>query len=71
MYSVISEAIVKSFMEDFVDSIELDVAMVGADPAANAVLGGPRMGPIFSGMLRFGEKVARMISQRLEEGDLD
>lgn len=30
---VISEAIVKSFMEDFIDSIKLDVAIVGAGPA--------------------------------------
>ena len=78
----------KSFMEDFVDSIELDVAIVGertivdntkeiyaglyvAGMAANAVFGGPRMGPIFGGMLLSGEKVARMISERLEKGDLD
>jgi len=39
--------------------------------AANAVFGGPRMGPIFGGMLLSGEKVARMILERLEKGDLD
>lgn len=33
--------------------------------AANAVFGGPRMGPIFGGMLLSGEKVARLIEERL------
>lgn len=33
--------------------------------AANAVFGGPRMGPIFGGMLLSGQKVAQMISKRL------
>ena len=37
-----------------------------AGMAANAVFGGPRMGPIFGGMLLSGEKVARMISKRLK-----
>lgn len=35
--------------------------------AANAVFGGPRMGPIFGGMLLSGQKVARMISERLRK----
>ncbi len=35
--------------------------------AANAVFGGPRMGPIFGGMLLSGEKVARLITQRLRD----
>ena len=35
--------------------------------AANAVFGGPRMGPIFGGMLLSGQKVARMISERLRQ----
>jgi len=33
--------------------------------AANAVFGGPRMGPIFGGMFLSGEKVARLIHKRL------
>ncbi len=36
-----------------------------AGMAANAVFGGPRMGPIFGGMLLSGEKVAKMILERL------
>jgi thiazole biosynthesis enzyme len=35
--------------------------------AANAVFGGPRMGPIFGGMLLSGQKVARLISERLRK----
>lgn len=34
--------------------------------AANAVCGGPRMGPIFGGMLLSGQKVARLIAERLK-----
>jgi len=33
--------------------------------ASNAVFGGPRMGPIFGGMLLSGQKVARLVSERL------
>ncbi|MBU1871545.1 MAG: sulfide-dependent adenosine diphosphate thiazole synthase, partial [Candidatus Omnitrophica bacterium] len=33
--------------------------------AANAVFGGPRMGPIFGGMLLSGKKVARQLIKRL------
>ena len=36
-----------------------------AGMAANAVFGGPRMGPIFGGMLLSGEKVAKDILKRL------
>ncbi len=36
-----------------------------AGMAANAVFGGPRMGPIFGGMLLSGEKVAKMILEKL------
>jgi len=35
--------------------------------AANAALGGPRMGPVFGGMLLSGEKVARELIGRLAE----
>jgi thiamine thiazole synthase len=35
--------------------------------AANAVFGGPRMGPIFGGMFLSGQKVARLISERLSQ----
>jgi thiamine thiazole synthase len=34
--------------------------------AANATFGGPRMGPIFGGMLLSGEKVAQELIQRLK-----
>lgn len=35
--------------------------------AANAVFGGPRMGPIFGGMLLSGQKVAKIISKKLRQ----
>ncbi|MCK4547806.1 MAG: thiazole biosynthesis protein [Candidatus Eisenbacteria sp.] len=41
-----------------------------AGMAANAVFGGPRMGPIFGGMLMSGKKVADLILRRLESENL-
>lgn len=35
--------------------------------AANNAFGGPRMGPIFGGMLQSGKKVADILSERLKE----
>jgi thiamine thiazole synthase len=34
--------------------------------SANAVFGGPRMGPVFGGMLLSGEKLARELIKRLK-----
>jgi thiamine thiazole synthase len=35
--------------------------------AANAVFGGPRMGPIFGGMLLSGKKVAEILARRIKK----
>jgi thiamine thiazole synthase len=37
-----------------------------AGMAANATFGGPRMGPVFGGMLLSGRKVARLILEQLK-----
>lgn len=39
-----------------------------AGMACNAVFGGPRMGPIFGGMLMSGKKVAGLILERMDAG---
>lgn len=38
--------------------------------AVNAAFGGPRMGPIFGGMLRSGKRVAEKIEKRLKEDNI-
>ena len=40
-----------------------------AGMAANNAFGGPRMGPIFGGMMQSGKKIAEMLSERLTEKD--
>jgi thiamine thiazole synthase len=52
------EAIVKN-------SKEVAPGLYTCGMCANAVFGGPRMGPIFGGMLLSGEKVARQLLRRL------
>lgn len=39
-----------------------------AGMACNAVFGGPRMGPVFGGMLMSGKKVAGLILERMDSG---
>lgn len=45
---------------------EIYPGVYAAGMAANAVFGGPRMGPIFGGMLLSGKKVAEMLIKNLE-----
>jgi thiazole biosynthesis enzyme len=44
---------------------EIFPGVFAAGMCANAVFGGPRMGPIFGGMLMSGKKVAQAIAQQL------
>jgi thiazole biosynthesis enzyme len=44
---------------------EVYPGLIVAGMAANAVAGAPRMGPIFGGMLRSGEKAARLAAAKL------
>jgi thiamine thiazole synthase len=50
---------------------EVFPGLVVAGMAANAAFGGPRMGPIFGGMLLSGVKAARWILDRLAEDPAD
>ena len=47
------------------NSIEVYPGLYIMGMGANAVMGGPRMGPIFGGMLLSGEKVAKELLKRL------
>lgn len=47
------------------NSREICPGLYACGMCANAVFGGPRMGPVFGGMLLAGRKVARELSQRL------
>jgi len=49
------------------NSKEVCPGLYACGMCANAVFGGPRMGPIFGGMLLAGEKVAKDLVRRLEE----
>lgn len=61
----------KSMWSDRAEMLTLDntkevfPGLYVAGMAANATFGGPRMGPIFGGMLLSGEKVAKMLLQEL------
>ncbi|PKK85585.1 MAG: ribose 1,5-bisphosphate isomerase [Thermoplasmata archaeon HGW-Thermoplasmata-1] len=47
------------------NTVEIYPGLYVAGMAANGVMGAPRMGPIFGGMLLSGKKVAEMILQKL------
>ncbi len=63
----------KSMWSDKAESLTLDntqevfPGLYVTGMAANATFGGPRMGPIFGGMMLSGEKVANVIADRLEQ----
>jgi thiamine thiazole synthase len=63
----------KSMWSDRAESLTLEntrevfPGLYVAGMAANATFGGPRMGPIFGGMLLSGEKVAQELLRRLRE----
>jgi thiamine thiazole synthase len=50
------------------NSVEVYPGLYVAGMAANAVFGGPRMGPIFGGMLMSGKVCAERVSQSLRQG---
>lgn len=55
----------KAETDTLANTKEIYPGLYAAGMAANAVAGGPRMGPIFGGMLLSGEKVARALMERL------
>jgi thiazole biosynthesis enzyme len=63
----------KSMWSDKAESLTLEntkevfPGLYVAGMAANATFGGPRMGPIFGGMLLSGERVAKSLLQRLSQ----
>ncbi|MEW5995613.1 MAG: hypothetical protein AB1744_14620, partial [Candidatus Zixiibacteriota bacterium] len=48
------------------NTIEVFPGLFITGMAANATMGAPRMGPVFGGMLLSGEKVAKMLIDRLK-----